>query len=82
MIKYRPQTDALVRRRQHERGEEAARGCPRDQSEEAVVTAMTATGTSTGCRAELVMSRRGDGGEKDSSSSGCVAASRMLVCFG
>lgn len=53
MIKYRPQTDTFVRRQQNERREEAAQGYRRDQSDEAVVMAMTATGTSAGLHVEL-----------------------------
>lgn len=53
VIKYRPQTDAFVRRQQNVRREEAAGGYRRDQSGEAVVTALTATATSAGLRAEL-----------------------------
>lgn len=53
MIKYRPQTDAFMRRQQNVRREEAARGYRRDQSDEAVVTVMTATATLAGLHAEL-----------------------------
>lgn len=54
LIKYRPPTEALVQQRERrEEEEEVAWVYPRDRSDGAVATAMTATGTSVGLHGDL-----------------------------